>query len=216
LEIACSLGDRVAEAEVLHELGNLFSAQKRLEDAIEHFGRAADVFGATGDERAEALALGSRANALRKLGYLKEARADISRAFSLISDLNLPADPWILHYFRYEVETAAGDVLTAAEARAEAIRLYAAYRESGGAPQKGTGLLVEALVQAIENDTDPAALADELPPASVVPDDLHPFRATLEALLLGQPAGPDDPRIDFGDVVELRRLQAVLRERLGG
>lgn len=148
-------------------------------------------------------------------GRLDEARADLSRALELKAPFGLAAEPWREHHFRYEIETAAGEAPAAAEARAEAFRLYAAYRDGGGAPRHETGRIVEQLRQFIAAGADLAFLADQLPPASAFPEEFQTFRASLEALLRGHPANPDDPRHHYSEVVELRRLLAALRERLG-
>jgi tetratricopeptide (TPR) repeat protein len=215
LEIKSRIGNQSGEALTLGELGNLYSTQGRLEEASAHFGRAAETFGAVGQALNEAGALKNRSHTLRKLGRMDEARADLSRALKLEAPFGLAAEPWKTHHVRHEIEIAAGDAPAAAEARAEAIRLYAEYRDGGGAPQTNTGRLVEQLRQLIADGADPAALAAELPPADAFSENLLFFRATLEALLRGHAANPDDPRLDFGDVVELRRLQATLRERTG-
>jgi tetratricopeptide (TPR) repeat protein len=216
LEIRSRTGDRVREAQTLHELGNLYAGQDRLEEAVAQYGRAAETFSAAGQTLNEARSLGNRADQLRKLGRLQEARADISRALELEHPFGLAAEPWKTHQVRSEIEAASGDADAAAEARAEAIRLYAAYRDGGGAPQQRTGRLVERVRTLVADGAEPAALAGQLPPADRFDEGLQPFRAALEALLRGQPADPDDPRHDYSNVVELRRLQAALRERRGG
>jgi tetratricopeptide (TPR) repeat protein len=216
LEIESRIGNRVGEAQTLNELGNLYAGQGRLEEAVAQYSRAAEIYADAGQNLREARALGNRADQLRKLGRLQEARADLSRVLELKRPFGLAAEPWKTHSIRSEIEAATGDASAAAEARAEAIRLYAAYRDGGGAPQQVTGRLVEALRTQIADGAEPAALARQLPPADRFPEDLQPFRAALEALLRGHPADPDDPRHDYDDVVELRRLQAALRERRGG
>ncbi|MGM0575210.1 MAG: CHAT domain-containing protein [Myxococcota bacterium] len=215
LALESQLGDRVGEASTLVQLGHLYDAQGRLEGAVAHFARAAGAFRELQVELGEAVALGNRGDTLRRLGRLDEARADLRRAMELKRAYELNAEPWREWWTATRLEQAAGDAEAAEAARREAVRLYAQYRRAGGAPQQSTGCFVESVRQRIAEGAEPGRLADELPPPERFHEELQPFRATLEAMLRGEPADPDDPQHDYDDVVELRLLRETLEPHAG-
>lgn len=213
LELSTRHGNIRAQAATLGELGNLYASLGRRREAADFHRRAGEACGTLGDQRMRSFALGNLAATLRALGELGEARAALTEAIGLMAPYGPAAEPWKAQALLAAIETDSGSAAAATAARAEAVRQYRAFRDAGGSPHDDTGRLVEELFRAVAAGAVPAVLADGIPPAQEWPAALHPFRAALGALLLGQPADLDDPRIAYDDTAELLRLRDLLASR---
>lgn len=164
LDLEARLGDQAGQANTLHELGNLYQSTGRLEEAADFFRRAGDTFAALGDHRHHASTLNNLAATLTQLSRHDEARTAITESIRLNTPFGHAAQPWTSYAILADVETATVHPEAAATARAEATRLYRAYRDDRGSPTTATGQLCEALHRALSGGADPATLADQLPP----------------------------------------------------
>jgi hypothetical protein len=113
----------------------------------------------------------------------------------------------------HNLETADGNPTAAAQARAQAIAAYRAYRRDGGESQMPGARLAALVLQAIRQaDTREAeqVLAEYLGP------DAQPWAQAmipkLQAILGGarDPALAADPALDYADAVEVEFLLEVL------
>ncbi|MDQ7090516.1 MAG: tetratricopeptide repeat protein [Methylococcales bacterium] len=80
LAIKSQLGNKAGEAISLGELGNLYAAWGRLEQAIVFYRQAADIHVQHGDKRYEGQDRNNIAGSLIKLQRYKEARSELQRA----------------------------------------------------------------------------------------------------------------------------------------
>ena len=150
---------------------------------------------------------------LRRLGRLDEARVAIREAIEQDRTFGDVAESWKSQAVLSDIERDAGNTVAAAGARAEAVRLYRDFRDRGGSPHDETGRLIEEVSQAVQSGADPAALAEQIPPASQFPDALLPTRTALIAVLERRPADLDDPRIAYDDAAEVARLRDAMAGR---
>jgi tetratricopeptide (TPR) repeat protein len=195
----------------LNDLGLLYQGTGRHEDAAALFQQAADAPGALGDAPGQARALHNRAASLLALRRLPEARADAYRAAALKGPYGHAAAPWKTCGLLAEIETAAGDPIAAAAARAKARRLYAACRADGGEPMSSLDRLVaEVAALAAHPDHGPAAARAAVPGPDAFDPDLLPIRDALLACFGGDPAPARrlaaDPASSYTTAAELTLL----------
>jgi len=209
--------DRPGEASSLGELGNLYDAMGRREQAVNCYRQAAEIYVALQDLRHEGLVRSNLAHTLLKLRRLPEARAEIRRAIECKRPFGHVAEPWKTWDILHDLEQAAGDPEAAAAARRQAVAAYLAYRRDGGESQVGgmTVQLCDRVAQAIAQGATGQA-AEALAQLAAEPDNpayLQALTPKLQAILQGarDPALADDPALHYTDAAEL----ALLLERLG-
>jgi tetratricopeptide (TPR) repeat protein len=123
------------EADSLNELGNLYAAMVRREEAASFHRQAAGIYGELQDLAREGVARSNLANTLLQLGRYDEARREGQRAVECRRPFGHAAEPWKIWSILYKVEQAAGDQPAAARAREQAVEAYLAYRRDGGESQ---------------------------------------------------------------------------------
>ena len=215
LQISMRIGDRVAAASTLGELGSVYSGIERLEEAVRFYRQAADIFTELKDLRNQGVAHNNIANQLIALQRYDEARRELQHAIECNQAFGHAALPWTTYAILHNLERAVGDPAAAAEARQEAVRLYLAYRRDGGENLSGGGGIFRAVRKALA-DGDAEQAAAELATLAEKPDlpaYLQPLIPALQAILAGNrnPALANDPKLDFDDAAEL----LLLLEELG-
>jgi len=200
----------------LGELGNLYSAMGRREDAVRFYRQAADVFARIPDLKNEAVSRSNAADELVTLERYDEARREVERAVECNNDFGHAAKPWKTFGILYELERATGRADEAAEARRHAIQAYLAYRRDGGESLSGVGRRCALVKQAIASGQTEAAASglSALLGQADFPAQKRPLIPVLQAILAGSrdPKLAEDPDLDYDDVVEI----LLLLESLGG
>jgi len=162
LKIKVRLSDVAGQADTLVQLGNLYDGVlQRPEEAVAFTRQAADKYVEIGDVAGEGLVRNNLAETLRKLRRLDEARREIQRAIECKAAFGHAARPWTSWAILAAIETDAGNLSAAAEAKRQAITAYLAYRRDGGENQFGAGRLCLAITQALLAD-QPDAAVDQL------------------------------------------------------
>ncbi|MDQ2695362.1 MAG: tetratricopeptide repeat protein, partial [Pseudomonadota bacterium] len=209
--------DRAGEASSLMELGNLYDAMGRLEDATRFYRQAADVYVELKDLIHEGVTRSNLADTLVKLGRFDDARREARRAIECRKPYGHVAELWKTWAILHDLETAAGNPQAAAGARQEAMRLFLAYRRDGG-ENHDDGAQLCALVGNAVRTGDAAGAAGvlrELSGRADLPDRAKTLIPKLQAVLAGgrDPALADDPALYYTDAVELRLLVEGLKGR---
>ena len=198
----------------LNELGNLYDRMGRLEEAATFSRQAADISARIHDLAHEGRCRNNIADTLIKLQRFDEARGELQRAIECNKPFGHAAEPWKTWDNLRKLEQAVGNPAAAANARAEAIRTYLAYRRDGGENQNPGAQLCALVAQAIQegNITEvEQELADYLEPEA------EPWAKAmipaLQAILCGSrdAALAEDPALEYDDAAELR----LLLEELG-
>ena len=216
--IKVELGNRPDEAGTLGELGNLYDAMGRFEDAVRFYREAATIYAdpAVGDLLAEGFAHNNAANSLRQLGRLDEARREVKRAIACKRPFGHVAEPWTTFAVLSDIEQDAGLPEAAFEARRRAIEAYLAYRRDGGGSHERSAQGAQLVLEAIRRrDTgELAAALDQGARAPDTPKERVPVFLTLQAILAGNrdPALADDPALDYDDAAEIILLLERLRD----
>ncbi|MDZ7854977.1 CHAT domain-containing protein [Sphaerotilus sp.] len=130
LSIEVQRGNEAGQAMTLCQLGNLYDELGRFEEAAAFYLQAADRFK---DDRAnEGRTRNNLASTLSKLGRLDEARQEIERAIVCEQGLGHAAELWKTWAILSDIETDAGRLPEAQQARLQATEAYRAYRRDGG------------------------------------------------------------------------------------
>lgn len=185
LAIRVQLGDVAGQATTLIQLGNLYNQLGRLEEAAAFYRQAADRFK---DDRAkEGITRGNLADTLHKLGRLDEARQEIERAIVCRQGLGHAAEPWKTWGILYGIETDAGRLPEAQQARRQAIEAYRVYRRDGGENQDLNGQLCNTICQQVQagQTVEAQELLRQLEAAPELPDRLRPLLPVLQAIVAG-------------------------------
>lgn len=216
--LAISMSNKYLEsqASTLNELGALYSERKYLEYGLTFSKQAADIYTKLQNPQREGRARHNIAVSLGRLQRYDEARRELLRAIECKQPFGHAAQIWKTWDILHDLELAEGNAQAAAEARANAIAAYLAYRRARGESQANTTPLYALVYQAIAQDkTDEAA--EELkqyarPDASAW---LTRLLIHLHAILDGarDPAIADDPALNYADAVELQLLLESLQGR---
>lgn len=209
LNINTQLKNPAGEALTLIQLGNLYKDMHRLEDAVQMYQRAAEIHVRLKDMRWESAARSNLANTLIQLGRYEDARREILRAIACKSQFGVAAEPWLSWAILYNLETASGNPAAAADARAQAIEAYAAYRAQGGESRSNRYNFITGTFQAIQAGEE-KVLAEYLQ-STLEPGDPPTYEAFIRqllALLQGERSAglAEDPALNYIDAVELRLL----------
>lgn len=213
LAIKVQLGDTAGQASTLNQLGLLYDQLGRLKEAATFYRQAADRFK---DDRAnEGRTRNNLADTLRKLGRLDEARQEIERASDCLQGLGQAAEPWKTSGILSNIETDAGRLPEAQQARRQAIEAYRAYRRNGGENQNPDGKLCDLLCKQLQaGQTAQVQQAfRQLEAAPALPDWLPPLLPVLQAIVAGSrdPALAEAPEFSIYTAAEV----LWLIERLG-
>jgi tetratricopeptide (TPR) repeat protein len=207
---------RADEAATLLQLGNLYNKMDRLEEAVTFHRQAAGIYVQLKDQAKEGIVRSNLADTLIKLRRYDEARAEIRRAIECNKPYGHAARPWTSWAVLHDLERAVGDQAAAEGARAEARRLFLAYRRDGGENHSGGGRLCAAFSQAIQagQTAEMAALLRQL--AEEYKDDGAALAlvSTLQEILRGSddPALAENPALSYEFAAEVQ----LLLEALGG
>lgn len=198
------------EALTLLELGTLYDAMGRLEDAATCTSRAADLYATLGDINHEAITRNNLAHTLLQLARYDDARREVQHSISGRDPFGHAAQLWVSWDILRQIEQATGHPQAATEAWQRAVQCYLAYRRDGGESQApGAGLYADIANTIRQGET--AAVIQELTRLSTDPDTPAWFQALLPkllAILHGErhPALADDAALNYDDAVELRLL----------
>ena len=151
------------------------------------------------------------------MGRYDEARAEIRRAIECAKPYGHAAEPWKAWAVLHNLERAVGNQAAAEGARAEAQRLFLAYRRDDGENHSGGGRLCAAFYQAKQagQTGEMAALLRQLAGDPEWQDDAgKALVSTLQAILRGSddPALAENPALYYRDAAEVQ----LLLETLGG
>ena len=202
--------NRAGESYSLGELGNLYDAMGRLEEAATFYRQAVDIYLELQDLNCEGMVRNNLADTLIKLGRYDEARRELHRAIECRKPYGHAAEPWKTWDNLHNLEQATGNSQAAAQARQQSIQSYLDYRRAGGESQSPRAQLYALVAQAIQqgNTTEAEQILAQY---SRVADAPPPFKAMipkLQAILNGarDPALAADPDLDYDDAAELRLL----------
>ncbi|HRF05167.1 MAG TPA: tetratricopeptide repeat protein [Accumulibacter sp.] len=216
LAIKLRLGDVAGQAATLGQLGNLYGgALDRPEEAATFHRQAAEKYGDIGDLAKEGSARSNVGATLCKLGRHAEARQEIRRAIECKAPFGHAASPWMTWAKLADIETDAGDLDAAAEARAKAIACYLAYRRDGGENHDIAGRIALAASQPLLAG-DPAAAASFLQQLAAEPRAawLLPFIRALQAITGGSRdrSLADAPELHYSMAAEILFLIEALEK----
>ncbi|MDM8520671.1 tetratricopeptide repeat protein, partial [Anaerolineales bacterium HSG6] len=220
LAIKVQQQNRAGEASSLDQLGILYDMMERLEESVLFHRQAADIRYKLQDQFAEGKSRNNLGIRLIKLGRYEEARRELIRAIECKKPYGHSAQPWKTYDNLRKLETAVGNSAAAQVARAEAIKLYRAYRLAGGENHNPGGRLCFDFQKAMQAGQT-AEMAERL--AGIVANEEYPAWYTTLADILQQilqghrdPALAENPALEFADAVEVGLLLAGLRGEDGG
>jgi hypothetical protein len=125
------------------------------------------------------------------------------------------AEPWATWSVLADIETDAGNLTDAAEAKRKAIACYVAYRRDGGENHNPPGRICLAVTQSLLA-CDPATTVPLLQQLAADPEaaQLRPFIQALQAIVAGSRdrALADAPGLDFTMAAEILFLIEVLEQ----
>jgi len=216
LAIRVRLGDVAGQASTLGQLGILHSEViNRTEEAVTIFHQATDKYIEIGDLAGEGRQRNNLAFLLRKLGRLDEAQQEILRAIECKAQFGHASEPWTSWSILASIETDAGNIAAAAEAKHKAIASYLAYRRDGGENHDGRGrLCVDVTHSLLADDTAQAAslLHQQLPRFEAA--GFSGFIRALQAIVIGSRdrSLADAPDLDYTMAVEILFLIETLEK----
>lgn len=214
LAIEVELGNTAGQAMTLNQLSSLHDQLGRFEEAATFCRQAADCF--TDDRASEGRTRSNLADTLRKLGRLDEARQEIERAIVCDQGLGHAAEPWKTWNSLSDIETDAGRLPEAQQARRQAIEAYLAYRRDGGENQDPDGQLCNTICQMVRTG-HAAALMEQLRLREGVRQKLPAPKRSLIAVLQAILEGSRDPVLAEASELSYDTAAEVLWliERLG-
>ena len=214
LALWVKLKDRAHEASTLGQMALLYDKMGRLEDSVSFLRQAADIHVQLKDRFNEGKDHGNLALRLIKLGRYDEARAEIERAIEYTEPYGHASEPWTAWNILHDLERAVGDHAAAERAKAEARRLFLAYRRDGGENHTSGGRLCAAFYQAMQagQTTEMAALLQQLVNDPDSPDWLKTLASTLQEIPNGSrdPALAENPALYYRDAAEVQLLLEAL------
>lgn len=204
------------EAGTLDELGILYSQMGRLEDGIAFFRRAVGLRSQLQDLRSEGISRGNLGVSLFRLRRYDEARNELHSAIECRTPFGHAAEPWKVWITLHGVEQAAGNIQAAAEARAQAIKSYLAYRRDGGQNVTRGAKLCAQVADAYRRG-DTAGVEQTL--AQILRTNApEPFKLLvlkLQNIMQGNlnSEHADDPSLEYTDAAELTLLLESLMSK---
>ena len=213
------LGNQAGQASTLLQLGNLYAfVLQRPEEAVAFLQRAAEIYRGIDDLAKEGIAQSNLAATLVKLQCLEEARQAIRRAIDCKAPFGHAVSPWTTWDILADIETAAGNSATAADARRQALGTFLSFRCDGGENQSGQGRLALAVRQALASG-DPAEVAAGLQQLAADSRFGHqlPYLTALQAITAGSRdrSLADDPGLSYDQAAEVLLLIEALEAEVG-
>ncbi|MBS0151989.1 MAG: tetratricopeptide repeat protein [Nitrospira sp.] len=151
LIIYVRLNNSPGQANTLAELGLLYDdVLNRPEEAVVFHRQAADKFAEGHAVYREGQVRNDLARTLRKLRRLDEARQEICRSIECEAKVGEASKAWKSWDILANIETDAGNLAVAAEAKGKAIACYLAYRRDGGVNHSYSGHLFHAVAQELQ------------------------------------------------------------------
>jgi tetratricopeptide (TPR) repeat protein len=220
LAIKVQLGNQAGQANTLGQLGILYAdVLSRPEEAVPFYLRAAEIYSSINDTLKEGRQWNNLAITFRKLQRLEEARQAIRRAIECTASFGHAAEPWTSWSSLADIETAAGNGASAADARQQALAAFLAYRRDGGENQTRSGRLALAIREALAsgNPAEAASLLQQLA-ADPRAASMLPFLTALHAITAGSRdrSLAEDPALDYDDAAEVLLLIEALEAEAGG
>lgn len=215
LALWVKLKDRAHEADTLNQLGLLYDKMGRLEEAVTFYWQAADIRVQLKDQAKEGIVRNNLTDTLIKLGRYEEARAEIRRAIECKRPYGHAAELWAVWNTLHNLERAVGDQAAAEQAKAEARRLFLAYRRDGGENHSPGGRLCAAFYQALQAGQR-VEMAASLRQLAEDPgwqgDAAKALVSALQAILRGSrdPALVEDPALTYDFAAEVQLLLEAL------
>lgn len=213
LAIHVQLGHMAGQAATLNQLGGLYDQLDRLEEAATFYRQAVDHF--KDDRAGEGSVRNNLAITLHKLGRLDDARLEIERTIVCNQGLGHAAELWKTWGILSDIETDAGRLPEAQQARRQAIEAYWVYRRDGGENLNGNGRLCHDIFQMLQSRDSASAqtLLQQLAASPDRPDWWSPFIPALQAIVAGSrdPALAEAPEFSYYTAAEV----LWLIERLG-
>jgi tetratricopeptide (TPR) repeat protein len=214
LAIRVQMRDLPGQADTLLELGHLYRAMDRLEEAAIFYQQAADIYVGLRDLFREGQTRSNLAATLIQLQRYDNARQELLRAIETMQPYGHAAEPWEIWMTLHGLELATNNVEAAVEARGRAIEAYLAYRRAGGENRNPGAQLCAQVFQAIQS-VRTAEVEQRLTESldSDVPPWAQALFPKLIAILQGDrdPALADDPSLDYDDAAELILLLEALK-----
>ncbi|MEL7529904.1 MAG: CHAT domain-containing protein [Bacteroidota bacterium] len=132
LAISTREKNRAGEARTLLQLGNLYQAWQRSEEAVPCYQQAADIYVGLQSLRDEGIIRSNLADLLIKMQEYTRARSELERAIVCMESFGHVATPWNAWQILCNLEKAEGNQAAAAEAWSRARAAYLAYRRDRG------------------------------------------------------------------------------------
>jgi tetratricopeptide (TPR) repeat protein len=187
----------------------------RLEESVTFLRQALDIDILLNDTFNEGKDHVNLAIRLIKLGRYDEARAEIKRAIECKRPYGHAATPWNSWGILHDLERAVGDPAAAEGAKAEARRLFLAYRRDGGENHTGGGRLCADFLRAMQAGQR-AEIESRLQQLVDDPvwqgDAAQALVSALQAILRGSrdPALAEDPALTYDFAAEVQLLLEAL------
>jgi len=206
---------RKDEADTLTHLGLLYDKMGKLEEAVTFLRQALDIDVLLNDKFNEGKDRGNLTVRFIKLGRHDEARAEIGRAIECFKPYGHAAELWKTWAVLYDLERAVGDQAAAEGAKAEARRLFLAYRRDGGENYTAGGRLCADFLRA-KQAGQTAQMESRLQRLAGDPgwqvDAAKALVSALQAILGGSrdPALAENPALYYRDAAEVQLLLEAL------
>jgi tetratricopeptide (TPR) repeat protein len=214
LAIKVQQQNRSGEASSLNELGTLYDAMGRPEEAVAFYRQAADIYVTLGDYRHEGSARYNLADTLMTLQRYGDARQELQRALECDKPFGHAAEPWKTWALLHNLEQATGNAPAAADAWQQAVQGYLAYRRAGGENHAPGTRLCARIAHAIRqgDTTEVTRFLAQAAAAADTPTWLKAMLPKLQAILHGDRdlALTADPALDYDDAAELLLLLETL------
>lgn len=217
LAISVRLGDIAGQARTLVHLGNLYKTTLgRSEESVPFYRQAADKYADLHDVASEGMARSGLASAFRNLNRLDEARQEIQRSIRCAKALGHAIAPWKFWAILAAIETDAGNLGAAGEAKSKASACYVAYRRDGGENHEAEGRISRDVTESLLT-VDPAAAASLLQQLAARPDatgSLGTYIHALQAIVAGSRDRTlaDAPELDYMMAAEILFLIETLEK----
>ena len=220
LAIKVRLGDVAGQAGTLVQLGNLYHMLGRIEEAVSFYKQAADKYSEVNDAASEAKARSGLAFAFRLLGRLDEARQEVMRSIKSGEPFGHTIQPWKFWGILAQIETDAGKLSAAAEARRRAVECYVDYRRDGGENHEREALISKAVTDSLleGNPTAATEILDQIATMSDLPNYAIAFVHALQAIVGGSRDRTlaDAPDLSYRMAAEILFLIETLEKREAG
>lgn len=216
LAIKVRLGDVAGQASTLGQLGNLYDGVlEHPEEGVAFFRQSIDKYVEIRDRANEGRGRKNLAIPLRKLHRLDEARQEIQRAIECDAQFGHATEPWKTWATLADIETDAGDLPAAAEAKRKAIASYLAYRRDGGENHGVVGRLVHSVTQAFLVGDGAAIQKIIAEYRERWKDDKNPEADALEDIVAGNRdrALAENPELDYTMAAEILFLIETLEKQ---